>query len=180
VPVISGGGGGVQPFRNSCSIDVAAPTLNLATSRYVLTPSDLSIRSQSGSDFSIGAWPGHPTVGAVISAAGGYFQASFFLGPPGGVTLDAGSDAPRYLEFALITGDFGSPTLHSFGIDAYVPVSEASLGNIAVTPVATPGFAVPGGTAIFDIAIDFISVFGTDEITGPFDGSAFIDIWQVA
>jgi hypothetical protein len=174
-----GGSGGFVPSDNWCELTLNNGSIDLtaASPSYILAAGDLNIEAQAGSDFAIGLENG---LAAILSAQGGWFQASFFFGPPGGVTLDGGSTNQRLLEFFLTTGQFNPPPPRSFGIDAQVAVVAAPNPDMSVTVMATPGFAPPGRAAVWGIGLEFGYATGTDEIIDPFGNSGRLVIWQVA
>jgi hypothetical protein len=188
VPIISdeggGGGEGVAPDSNWCQVDLDVnPTLNVAGPSYIFQVADLSIHSQSGTDFSIGSTAGFPVTlsGAIISAAGGWFQAACFAAAPGGIALDGGSAAPRWLEFFYAIGlgaDSAFPA-QGLGVDVFLPV-VASNGDLADARVSAPGYAAPGNPLLFRIGLELLNGFGTDAITGPLDNFGKFVLWQVA
>lgn len=166
------------PSDNWCQVsfnNAAAPTLNVSNPIYTVTAADLAIDSQSGTDFSVGE---ENSSGAILSAAGGWFQACAYVSPPGGVTLDGGSTAQRWMEWAYITGEFGD-AFPSTGSDAFVPVNAAPNGDLAITVPSMPGHASPGRAAAFHFQLEFVYATGTDAITDPFTNFGRFIIWQV-
>lgn len=179
-----GGGGGSQPLDNWCVVDWASPpTLDAGTPTHYFSAGELTITSQSGSDFSIADDSARPGIGAVFSEAGGVFAAAFFFGSPGGVTLDTGSIEQRWLEIFLTTGDQNADDGFSYGLDAFVPVLDSPqpplTGDLAVTVASMPGRTVPGGRACGAFGVEFVNPFGADSITGALNNSGKFKIWSL-
>jgi hypothetical protein len=173
-----------QPFDNWAVISLfeqATPTLTVASPEKDFAAADLAIHAQSGADFSVGAGVND---GAILSAAGGWFEMATLFGCPSGVTFDGGSTQERMLWIGANVGDLSSVTnpFAFIGLDFAVRIStDSDLRDATYLSVrATPGKCSAGGKALSSMAIKFYNGFGTDQITDPYYGINYLFVWKVA
>lgn len=177
--VVDTGGGGDAPV-NWAILTFADPgARTVGSPGYTFQEADLSIASQSGSDFSVGTANG---TGALLSASGGAFQAGGYVGCPSDSTLDGGSTEQRWLWFgAQVGSNVGADNpFVGAGLDVTLPIVTGSPGGyIASACASTIGYAQPGDPVLFNISLRALLLFGSDSIplgnVGPFS----FGVWQL-
>jgi hypothetical protein len=169
---------------NWCVVSVANPpsALTSASPFYAFADADLSILQQSGSDFSVGDFEGK---GAILSAAGGFFQAGAYVQNEVAVTL-GGSTEPRYLSMEGCVGDDTDPdneNLYTLGFDFSVPIFPGT-GTLPARAnfcgASVPGVVKPGGPALNFLELVFANAQSGDSLTITQLGRGHVAIWQVA
>lgn len=165
------GGGGVT---NWCSVAVnITAALTVGSSDYAVQAADLSIASQTGTDFTV---IDSGSVGAIRTASGGVFQACFYVGPGFTSTFDGGSAAIRWYTFGYSVGDSGAGNPgDGLGLDGYFPANINA--NLVDTHASSIGVAAPGGLALHGFGFNAAALFGTDSLA--LDGISMGVVWQV-
>lgn len=167
----TGGGGGAPVNWAEVTVEGHGDPLTHSANSYGIAEADLTIREQSGDDFSVGTGDGGH--GAILSAGGGRFMFALASGGGSPVTLDPGDTSLRAVWVSAI-GKTGGPG--SSGIDYTYPIIKPQTAQTLLPGAIT--YADPGDPVIQAMEARGLNLAEGDSI--PLDGVLYnVTIWQV-